>query len=105
MDSFLVEKGIQAVDVLKLDVQGAEYLVMKGAEDSLRSRKIRIIYTEIITQPTYVGQRLLHEVLDLFSGYGYQLFNIYNLSVTRDGALRQVDAIFVQDEMMHSGYC
>jgi FkbM family methyltransferase len=39
LDSFLVEKGIQAVDVLKLHVQGAEYLVMKGAEDPLRSRK------------------------------------------------------------------
>ena len=79
---------------MKLDVQGAEHLVLEGATDALRENRISVIFTEIITMPTYVGQISLHEMLRKFDDHNFQLYNIYNLS-TVDGRLRQVDAIFV----------
>jgi FkbM family methyltransferase len=94
LDDFLKMKDIERIDLMKLDVQGAEYLVIEGAANTLRVNNINVIYTEIITMPTYVGQRSFDEILKIFYDQNFHLYNIYNLS-TIDGWLRQVDAIFV----------
>jgi len=76
-------------------VQGAEPLVLKGAEGLLRAGRVRMVYTEILVLPTYDGQARLDEFLSMMRGYGFELFNFFNLSVTAAGQLRQVDAIFI----------
>ena len=70
IDSILEQRNIPAIDILKMDVQGAEYLVMKGAEKALASKNIEIIYTEIITLPTYQNQKPFHEILKRFHDHG-----------------------------------
>ena len=98
IDRFVEEMNIPAIDILKLDVQGAEYLVLEGAARSMAASRINLIYTEIIIQPTYKEQRELHEILRMFHEYGFMLYNLYNFSRTKDGTLRQVDAIFTHME-------
>lgn len=39
LDSFCEEKGIRDIDVMKIDVKGAEFSVLGGAEDSLKNNK------------------------------------------------------------------
>jgi FkbM family methyltransferase len=95
LDSFCREQSIDRIDVLKLDVQGAEPLVLRGGEGLLRSGRVRLVYAEVLTLPTYAGQAELHEFLSMMSGYGFELFNVYNPSATAAGQLRQVDAIFL----------
>jgi FkbM family methyltransferase len=94
IDRFIAEGNIPTIDILKLDVQGAEYLVLKGAEQSIAASRIGLVYSEIITQPTYKNQKQLHEMLGIFHHYGFELHNIFELSTTKDGRLRQIDAIF-----------
>ncbi len=94
IDAVLAELGIQTIDILKLDVQGAEHLVLKGAAVACRDGLIGMVYSEIITQPTYMGQKSLEYVLNAFFDAGFDLHNLYNLSSTADGKLRQVDALF-----------
>ena len=94
LDEFLKNTEIEWIDLMKLDVQGAEHLVLEGALETLRENKISVIYTEIITMPTYIGQKPFHEMLKILDDQNFQLYNIYNLS-TIDGWLKQVDAIFV----------
>ena len=96
LDEFCRAHAIEAIDLLKLDVQGAEPRVLEGGAGMLCARRVRRIYTEIITLPTYVGQRELDEFLRLMRGYGMELFNLFNLSLTPAGQLRQVDAIFLR---------
>lgn len=96
IDRFVAEMNIPSIDILKLDVQGAEYLVIEGAAQSLAAARINIIYSEIIIQPTYKNQKELHEVLGVFYDCGFRLHNIYDLSRTSDGKLRQIDAIFMK---------
>jgi FkbM family methyltransferase len=96
LDSVISELQLPKIDILKLDVQGAEHLVMKGAGSACRERRINIIYSEIITQPTYVGQKRLDEALGVFYESGFDLHNIYNLNSSESGRLRQVDAIFTR---------
>ncbi|HBJ35927.1 MAG TPA: hypothetical protein DDZ51_14500 [Planctomycetaceae bacterium] len=98
IDRFVDSNDVECIDVLKLDCQGAEPLVISGASKALMDRKVRVIYAEIILQPTYVGQQSFHESLLMYNAAGFELFNIYNLSLTPDGVLRQIDAIFVRRE-------
>jgi FkbM family methyltransferase len=96
LDSVMADLVVPRIDVLKLDVQGAESLVIGGAEMACRLGNIGLIYTEIITQPTYIGQKRFDESLAIYYDQGFELHGIYNLSLTPRGCLRQVDAIFTR---------
>lgn len=102
IDSFVEANRISKIDVLKMDVQGAEYMVMQGAKKSIEKGLINLIYTEIITLPTYKGQLHLDEMIKLMRSYGFKLYNLYNLSLTDKGELRQVDGIFIKSDLSTS---
>lgn len=96
IDSVVAALQIRRIDLLKLDVQGAESLVMDGAAATCSRGMIRLIYSEIITQPTYKNQKRLDAALSSFYNNKFDLYNIYNMSLTAEGRLRQVDAIFTK---------
>jgi FkbM family methyltransferase len=96
IDSVLETMSIPRIDILKLDVQGAEPLVLAGALSACKSGIIGLIYSEIILQPAYSGQLRFDESLASFYSNGFDLFNIYNMSFTREGRLCQVDATFTR---------
>lgn len=97
IDSVLAELALEQIDVLKIDVQGAEPLVIAGAANACATGRIRIVYTEIITQPTYDGQRRLDESLAAFYSRGFDLFGLYNFEHAPDGRLCQLDALFTRN--------
>ena len=99
LDGFCEEHSIARIDVLKLDVQGAEYSVLEGADALLSARRVGMIYAEVIIAPTYVGQRRLVDYLSLLSVKGYELFDLYN-PTRRFGRLVQSDMIFVSAEVL-----
>lgn len=96
LDSVMKELEVTRIDVLKLDVQGAEPLVMEGARSACEMGNIEVLYSEIITRPTYQGQKRLDEALMFYHELGFELHNFYNASLTKENQLRQVDAIFVK---------
>jgi FkbM family methyltransferase len=98
LDNFVSTSGISKIDILKLDVQGSEYMVLNGARDSLDKGMIRMIYSEIITTPTYEGQKYLDEFMLQLRSYGFYLYNFFNYSSDDKGMLRQLDAIFIMQE-------
>jgi len=95
LDAFCREKGISRIDILKMDVQGAEFLALKGASDLLGQARISLIYTELITCPTYQGQHRLGEYVALLDSVGYEIQDFYN-PVRRWGRLMQADYLFVR---------
>jgi FkbM family methyltransferase len=96
LDSVIQELQLPKVNILKIDVQGAEYLVLEGAKSAFREGRIDIVYSEIITQPTYENQKRFDQALGAVYECGFDLYNIYNPSLTQDGRLRQVDVIFTR---------
>ena len=96
IDNFVLEYHIEMIDILKMDVQGAEFKVLKGAKKTFEKGIIKMIYTEIIMLPTYEGQMPFEETIKLIRSFGFELFNFYNHSLTNEGQLRQVDAIFIK---------
>ena len=78
VDRFSHDEGIPHIDILKMDVQGAEFSVLKGARDMLKNQTISIIYSEIIICPTYKGQHKFHEYLSFLDSFGYEFFDFFN---------------------------
>lgn len=46
LDTYLADKGLDRVDLLKLDIEGYELTALRGAERALKSRQIKAIYFE-----------------------------------------------------------
>jgi len=55
LDDFCAKNNIPEIDILKLDIQGAEHLALTGAARMLEEQAIALIYSEIIMAPTYRG--------------------------------------------------
>jgi len=47
LDSFVKKNKIQSIDLLKIDIDGSEYLMLKGARKTLKKNKIKTILIEI----------------------------------------------------------
>src|SRR5580704_8550002 len=43
IDAFMAESGIDRVDLLKIDTEGHDLAVLKGARNALRDRRIKMI--------------------------------------------------------------
>jgi len=78
---------------MKIDTQGFESQVLKGAEKSLA--RIDTIQMEMSLVPLYEGQLLFNEMCMLMSEEGYSLVAIETgFSDPNSGQLLQVDGIF-----------
>lgn len=75
-DDFLVREGIRDVDFLKLDVEGAEHLVLQGLENHLREQRLRFVQFEY-GRVNILTHFLLRDFYQLFSEYGYVVGKIY----------------------------
>ncbi len=83
-------------DLLKLDVQGYEIEVLKGASDLLRHTQC--VYLEASLIPTNQGCPSYFEVYDYLNELGFRLLDICHMSRRRDGSLWQTDLMFVRND-------
>jgi FkbM family methyltransferase len=94
LDTFLKTHPVPVIDILKLDTQGTEYQIIEGAAQTLAQRKVKMIYTEIITLPTYQSQKEIHQIMALLHDHAFRLYGVYNHHYTAR-KLSYVDAIFL----------
>lgn len=94
IDSILSENSIISIDILKMDVQGAELKVLMGAKQALSSNKIKFILAEIWFLAGYENQPLYHDIASYLSDFGFKPFGIYNIHYRKDGHFLWGDAIF-----------
>jgi FkbM family methyltransferase len=99
LDDFMGQRSIENCELLKIDIQGGELLALEGGQKLLRERRPFLIYLEVMFIPHYEGQPLFHELCTFLNGFGYTLFNVYNLHISDNGQLRYGDALFVSERM------
>ncbi|WNC52874.1 MULTISPECIES: FkbM family methyltransferase [unclassified Thermosynechococcus] len=81
---------------MKIDTQGFESKVLKGAENSLK--KILLIQLEMSLVSLYEGEILFEDMLGLMKGYGYRLVGLVpGFADLSTGHLLQVDGIFSRE--------
>lgn len=81
--------------LLKIDVQGAEMRVLRGAARTLAS--VDSAFVECSLVELYDGQPLAAEVIAFLDGYGLRLAGFYSPATARDGAQLQTDLLFTRD--------
>jgi hypothetical protein len=79
--------------VLKLDVQGAELDVLRGAESSLFA--VDMIYCEGSYVELYEGQPLIDEIAAYLQIHGFSLRGVYNQTVSEHFGPQQADFLFM----------
>lgn len=98
IDRFCSQENIKRIDILKLDVEGAEIKALNGAHNTLLHHAVTLIYMEVMFIPHYEGGCLFHELAGLLAQYDYTLFNLYNLKTAVNGQLRWGNAIFLSPQ-------
>jgi len=78
LDSFAKAHAINRIDLLKIDVQGAECRVLTGGRETLR--KTRVIVMEISFYDYYEHQTTFLDVEKILSPLGFRLFSISEIS-------------------------
>ncbi len=90
--SFFKEKNIEHVDIVWMDIQGAELMALKGLED--RIRDIGIIHTEVEFMEIYKGQPLATDIISFMNSQGFLLGYFTNFGPYAG------DAVFINRNML-----
>jgi len=93
LDEIAAEVQLNAVDLIKIDVQGGEHLVIAGASRSLRNATA--VYTEVSFRSLYHGSSLFSDVHAMMTERGFFLAALEPAYATEAGELLQADALFV----------
>lgn len=78
LDRWCVDNGVEAVDFLKIDIQGAELDVLKGAPQTLDT--VRIVEVEVEFNPIYLDQPLFSDVDTFLRERGFVLWRMDSLT-------------------------
>ena len=90
------KRGESSRLLVKMDVQGFEIEVLKGAERALQNTDILLV--EVSIQRIYDGNPLAHEVIAYLGERGFCIYDIASyVQRPYDRALTQVDLIFVRE--------
>lgn len=100
IDTYLAERGVERVRLIKIDVDGAEWLVLSGAINTIKNNRDIVVLTEFV--PAWMDEcaRSIGETghaesaLSLLQSEGFELFEIVEtqntmLAVKREDLLRK----------------
>ncbi|MBC8002841.1 MAG: FkbM family methyltransferase [Opitutaceae bacterium] len=95
LDQIWTDTGmIGPVDLLKIDVQGAEHLVLDGARETLK--QVRAIWIEVSFRPLYEGSLTFEGINQRCRSAGFILTSLTEGFRGANGELLQGDALFVR---------
>lgn len=96
--SICEEHKLAGIDLLKIDTQGYDLHVMKGAESLLKAHKVGVILTEVIMVQMYDGQAWFHDVCTYLHELGFRLCCMHGINREGDPFIHWADAVFVDPE-------
>lgn len=97
LDDYCKEKKIQRIDLLKIDVQGFEDIVLEGAKNLIKSRRIKKIILEIVLAKHYERSCNFYKIEKLLIKHGYFLKNLSSPAFcTINSKILWIDALYSQ---------
>jgi len=103
IEAFCKVKGIGHIDYLKIDVEGGDLDVLKGAENMLTGQTIDFVEVEAGMNPKNERHVPFNALKTYLERYDYFLFGIFeqvNEWPTKEPHLRRVNAVFISQEMI-----
>lgn len=93
--SFIGDDELQGPVLLKIDVQGFEFEVLRGCEPLLGA--FDRIYCECSFVELYEGQRMAADVIGWLAERRFPLAGVFNVAYDRSGHAVQADFLFVRN--------
>lgn len=95
IDNFLTEHGINCIDFLKTDTEGYELEVFKGAEESIASGKIKVIYVEVGFSKCDRQHNYWIDIIQLLESYNYHFAGLYEKAYGLNLKILHANALFI----------
>lgn len=92
LPELLAREKLERVDLLKLDLQGAERLVLTGGAAVLD--RVRVVFSEVLFERLYEDAWLFWETNDFLKQHGFRLCGLSNVVHSTDGDILQANATF-----------
>jgi FkbM family methyltransferase len=97
LDNILKGQKLQKNILMKLDVQGAEKMVLEGAKETLKN--VQVIFSEVNFNTLYKGNVLFNDLVQFLYEQGFRVEGIENVSQSLiDGTFLQADVFFKRME-------
>jgi FkbM family methyltransferase len=93
IDTYCENNGIRQIDLLKIDVEGAEYQVLKGARKMLANKQIKCIIFEYGQTTFDMGNRPA-DITNFLDSHGYKILNVIKGSANFPGGNDVSKAMF-----------
>jgi len=101
LDSFVEERQLKKIDLLKIDVEGLEMDVLEGATKSFSEGRIRFVYAECIFEPDASSPHTLLSDLSAFLvKYGLALFACYHESFSLRAGSAMGNVLFANKALL-----
>lgn len=95
LSDYLQEGDLGVSNLLKIDTQGFELQVLRGAESVLG--RFSVIYCELSFVELYTGQALASEVISFLHEHRFNVAGVYNISSGQKSQQLQADVLFVRE--------
>jgi len=92
LDTLVPSTELMGPVLLKIDVQGTELDVLKGASGMLD--RVDTILIECSFAELYAGQALADDVISLLHAHDFRLVSVVGPTMDRDGRVLQADLVF-----------
>jgi FkbM family methyltransferase len=77
LDAWAAQAGVGRLHLLKLDTQGTELDILRGARGLLEAGRVGVVYCEVSFLPVYRGQALFPEVERFMREAGFSLVDCH----------------------------
>ncbi len=94
LDAELCGAGLERPVLLKIDVQGGELQVLRGATGILA--EIDVVLVEASFVELYAGQPLVHDLIEFLNGHGFLLSGAGTPTTDTHGRVVQLDLVFTR---------
>ena len=100
LDSFLKKNKIKSIEILKIDIEGSEYDLLKGAKTAFKKNKIKIILIEIIDKKN-LYEKKEKKIFNLLKKRNFILKKKANiLSISLFSNIKGGDYLFVNNKYL-----